>query len=190
MRRLSIATALATAALLAALAVPAAALPLPPASGHAQAAAAPVVIGPPLGRRLIGVNLESGASLVCSAQGERVDTNGNGLADSLRGRAACKENSGVARLRIYSVRLQSDFADTWATALVNGTDAVSGPQPSYVVSHTPTSRFCPPPGNFNLTYRVRQAFGIRSLDGSLAGFTMNSYQFQARAIDAAQNDVC
>jgi hypothetical protein len=155
----------------------------------APAQAAPVVTAN-LGRRLIEVNLESGATVQCSAQGQLLDTNGNGLSDSLRGRAACKEIRGTARLRIYSVRVQSDFADTWATALVNGTDAVSASQPSYVVSYTPSSRFCPPPGNFNLTYRVRQSFAIRSNDGSLAAFAMNSYQFQARAIDAAQNDVC
>jgi hypothetical protein len=160
-----------------------------PTRSTRSVAASPVVIQN-LGRRLISTNLESGASVQCSAQGQLVDTNGNGIADSLRGRAACLENRGVARLRLYYVRVQSQFADTWATALSNGTDVVSDAQPAYVVSYTPSSRFCPPPGNFNLTYRVTQAYGIRSLDGSLAAFAMVSYTFQARAIDAARNDVC
>lgn len=155
----------------------------------AQATTQPVVVAN-LGRRLVGVNLESGASVQCSAQGQLLDTNGNGLADSLRGRAACLENRGVARLRIYYSQLQSDFADTWAPALTNPTDIVSDAQPAYAISYTPLSRFCPPPGNFNLTYRVQQGIGIRSLDGSLATFTITSYQFQARAVAAAQNDVC
>ena len=183
-------TALAALALAGVLATPATATTPQTVNHVAAAAAAPVVVKDNLGRRLIGVQLEDGASYVCSAQGQLLDTNGNGLADSLRGRAACKERSGVQTLRIYSVRVQSDFADTWATALANTTDAVSGPQPAYVVSYTPSSRFCPPPGNFNLTYRVRQLFADRSLSGNVTSFAMNSYQFQARAIDAAQNDVC
>jgi hypothetical protein len=160
-----------------------------PTRSTRSVAASPVVIQN-LGRRLVGINLESGASVQCSAQGQTLDTNGNGIADSLRGRAACKENSGVARLRLYYVQLQSDFADTWAPALTNGTDVVSDARPAYVVSYTPSSRFCPPPGNFNLRYRVSQAIGIRSLDGSLATFVIRSFNFEARAIDAAQNDVC
>ena len=188
-RRLLFAIALTILSVLLLAAHPALAAPRSPRTPRLAAAASPVVVQN-LGRRLIGVNLESGASVVCSAQGQLLDTNGNGLADSLRGRAACKENSGVHALRIYSVRVQSFFAETWATALLNATDAVSGPQPAYVVSYTPSSRFCPPPGNIPLTYRVHQRFAIRSNDGSLAAFSMVSYQFQARAIDAAQNDVC
>jgi hypothetical protein len=71
-----------------------------PTRSTRSVAASPVVIQN-LGRRLISTNLESGASVQCSAQGQLVDTNGNGIADSLRGRAACLENRGVARLRLY-----------------------------------------------------------------------------------------
>jgi hypothetical protein len=169
-----------------AVAGPTQALALPPAG---RAATPPVVVAN-LGRHLVGINLESGASVQCSAQGQLLDTNGNGLADSLRGRAACLENRGVARLRLYYSQVQTVFADTWAPALTNPTDVVSDTQPAYVVSYTPASRFCPPPGDFDLTYRVQQAIGIRSLDGSLATFTIRSNQFQTRAVDAAQNGVC
>jgi hypothetical protein len=153
----------------------------------ARAATAPPVN---LGRKLVGINLESGASVQASVQGQLIDTNANGVRDSLRGRAAGLENHGVARLRIYYVQVQSDFADTWAPALTNQTDAVSSAQPAYVTSVTPSSRFCPPPGDFNLRYRVTMAIGIRSLDGSLAAFRIVSFVFEARAINAAQNDVC
>lgn len=154
----------------------------------AHAGDEPVVIKV-LGRRLIPINLENGASLSCSAQANFVDTNHNGLGDALVPRAACKENSGVQRLVIYSVRLQSVVADTWATALLHSTDEFSEGQPSYVVSSGPLSQhICPQ--HINLTYRVRQSFGIRALDGSLTTFKMNSYQFSAPAIPEAQNDVC
>ncbi len=44
--------------------------------------------------------------VLCSAQGETVDTNANGLADALRGRSACLEVRRVTRMVLYYTRLQ------------------------------------------------------------------------------------
>ena len=92
MRRSTLVGAALLAALSLGLLAVAPAWAAPPAPASTTAAASPVVIKN-LGRKLISTNLESGASVQCSAQGQLLDTNGNGIADSLRGRAACKESA-------------------------------------------------------------------------------------------------
>jgi hypothetical protein len=138
-----------------------------------------------LGRHLIGVNHNGDPDLghaACSAQGELVDTNDNGLANALRGRAACVERNGVARFRVYSIRLQVLRGDAWDTIAIDDTDVVSVGQPSRVADWTPTLGYCPPPDNLVLTYRVRPLVGVRWTNGDLDVVAYTSFRFQARAV--------
>src|SRR5215207_6610275 len=65
------------------------------------------------------------AKWTASAQGELVDTNDNGITDSLRGRAAVLESFGVKRARIYRVVTQAFINGVWTTVQLNETDKVS-----------------------------------------------------------------
>jgi hypothetical protein len=136
-----------------------------------------------LGRRLVAINHFGDPNrgvAQCSAQGELIDSNNNQLADALRGRVACLESSKVTRFRIYSVRLEVFFAETWRPVAIDDQDVVSSNNPAYVVNYTPVPGFCPQ--NIVLTYRVRQTVGIRWSDGTLGNHSVISNQFQARAV--------
>lgn len=157
----------------------------------AAAQAVPPRLAPPspnhtvvdvLGRRLVTFNHGGDPALgqaKCSAQGETVDSNGNSLADALRGRAACQEYNRVVRLRITAVTLEVFHAETWQTVARDDEDAVSEANPARVVWYTPVPSFCP--DNIDLTYRVRLGAGIRWDDGTASNVTVTSGQFQARA---------
>ena len=117
----------------------------------------------------------------CSAQGEVIDSNGDGVGDALRGRAACLELSKVTRFRIYGVRLQAFFAGNWQDIAIDTEDAVSSNQPADIRWYTPVPGFCAPPDNILLTWRVVQTVGIRWTDGTAGTHTVTSAQFRARA---------
>jgi hypothetical protein len=127
----------------------------------------------------------------CSAQGEVVDTDGDGVGDGLRGRAACLELGSptypgkVTRFRIYGVRLQVTFADTWQDVAVDDQDAVSTNDPADIRWYTPVPGFC---SDIRLIYRVRQTVGIRWTDGTAGTHTIVSEQFTARGV--ANTQVC
>jgi hypothetical protein len=137
------------------------------------------------GRNLFALSDPGVGRAVCSAQGELVDTNANGLADALRGRAACVEDFGVDRFRIYSIRLQVLRAQqTWDTIAVDDTDFVSSGQPSRVTDYTPTLSYCPHPPFplVTLTYRIQALYGVRWIDGTLTVHSRTSFRFDARAV--------
>lgn len=179
MRRTIITALLAALTLTPLLVAPAGAVP--PSPNH--------VVIETLGRRLVAYNHfgdPNRGHVTASAQGELVDTNGNGLANALRGRGALLESHGVERFRMYSIELQVFFAETWQTVAVDDQDVVSVGQPSYLVNYTPVPGYCPQ--NIVLTYRVVHRDAIRWIDGTLGSRTTVSKQFQARAV--ANTQVC
>lgn len=122
------------------------------------------------------------AQWVASAQGESVDTNGNGIADSLRGRAAVLEDFGIIRARIYAVRTQALIAGVWTTVQANETDVISEATRAYAISYTPTTRYCGTDPTLTRTYRVLNSHGIRRVDGIVANRNLYSNTFTARAL--------
>jgi hypothetical protein len=138
-----------------------------------------VRIGDPLGRHLR--NWVSGR-VQCSAQGERVDSNGNGLDDRLRGRSACKERTGgITRAVIYWSVLQVLRNDIWVDQAREDTDRYSTGDPFTMVDYTPAVPYCP--NEFQLfTYRVVHRDGFRGSSGTLYKRTTTSFQFQARMV--------
>jgi hypothetical protein len=118
----------------------------------------------------------------CSAQGETVDTNGNGLADALRGRSACREVRLVTRFVIYSSQLQMLTPAGWQLIAIESNDAFSSGDPAYVVDYTPTVGFCPAVHQLQ-TYRIVHSDGIRWADGVLGTRTTVSNNFQARMLN-------
>jgi hypothetical protein len=147
----------------------------PPSPGH--------VPSPPLGRVVATFNHGGNPALgqvVCSAQGERVDTNGDHIADALRGRVACSETNGVTRLRIADVALEAFVSGVWRIVARDDNDLVVSADPASAVWYTPVPGICP--GSTVLrTYRVIGAAGIRWSDGQATNVTVTSNQFTARA---------
>lgn len=134
-----------------------------------------------LGRRVVYYNHFGDPSLgrvQASAQGQTLDTNGNGLEDSLQARGAMLEIRGVRRLVIYSVLLQVNIGGVWRNAAVNSTDVLA---PSYVVSTTAPVRLCPYPQP-DRTYRAVHNDGIRWNDGTLGTRTTISNTFTWRML--------
>ena len=168
------------AVLLAVVTAPARAVP--PSPNH--------VPSPPLGRVVATFNHggnPANGQVVCSAQGERIDSNNDHIADGLRGRAACTETSGVARLRISDVSLEALIGGAWRIIAKDDNDLVVSADPATAVWYTPVPGICP--GSTALrTYRVIHADGIRWSDGQATNVTVASNQFTARA--AANTDVC
>jgi hypothetical protein len=172
MRRLVLVVA--TLATLAAPAPPAAAQPTP----H------PVV--EVRGRNLVYYHHYGNPTLgraACSAQGELVDTNGNGLADALRGRGACAEVRRVQRLVLYSVRLERLVDGLWRLVAIHGEDAFSPAQPAFVQSYTPTIGFCPTNSGLSRSYRIIASDGLRWSDQTLGHRTTRSHTFTARPLN-------
>jgi hypothetical protein len=163
--------------------------PLLAANAHAVPPSPNHVVIQTLGRRVVAYNHYGDPNrghVTASAQGELVDTNGNGLANALRGRGALLESHGVERFRMYSIELQVFFAETWRTVAIDDQDVVSTGQPAYLVNYTPVPGYCPQ--NIVLTYRVVHRDAIRWIDGTLGTRTTVSDQFQARAV--ANTQVC
>jgi hypothetical protein len=140
-----------------------------------------VRIGDPLGRHLR--NWVSGR-VQCSAQGERVDSNGNGLDDRLRGRSACNERTGgITRAVIYWSVLQVQINDTWVDQVREDTDRYSVGDPFTMVDYTPAVPYCPGVETL-LTYRLVHRDGFRGSSGTLYLRTTTSFRFQARMLVA------
>lgn len=148
------------------------------------AGAAPVVIAN-LGRRLTTYNHfadPAKGQVTASAQGQTLDTNGNGIADSLRARGALLEVRKVIRLRIYDLKLQASINGVWTTLQHNPVDKVSEAQPAYAVQYTAHNRFCGTDPALTRTYRVVHADGIRWTDNRVSNVTTYSNEFTARAL--------
>ena len=97
--------------------------------------------------------------------GVLVDTNGDGLANALRGRGALLESQRVERVPIYSIELQVFSAETWQTVAVDDQDVVSvAGRRSW--STTPGAWLLPQ--NIVFTYRVVDRAVIRWIDGTWA----------------------
>jgi hypothetical protein len=125
------------------------------------------------GRRLVAYSHYGNPDLgqvQCSAQGETVDTNGNGLADALRGRSACLEVRGVTRIVLYYTLLQVQLDGQWFDVPEVGAtaDRFSTGEPAYVRDYTLTTRFCPN-NQTHRTYRVVNAEGIRWSSDNVLG---------------------
>jgi hypothetical protein len=165
---------LAVFAIIAVLAVPAGAVP--PSPNHTASVEA-------LGRVVAvfnhGGNPATG-QVTCSAQGNRIDSNGNNVADALRGRAACLENNLVIRLRIHFVALEVLRGGVWRTVARDDNDLVVSSEPAHAVWYTPVPGFCPGDSTM-LTYRVINSAGIRWSDAQATNVTVASNEFQARA---------
>ena len=150
-------------------------------------AGADVTVTSVLGRNVVTYNHYGNPQLgsaIASSQGEVLDTNANGLPDSLRGRGALLEVRGVRRFVIYSVLLQVFRDGAWRWAAVNPTDTFSPQtqaQTAYVVSYTPSVRLCPY-SQPDRTYRVVHNDGIRWNDGTLGGRTTYSNEFAWRML--------
>ena len=136
-----------------------------------------------LGRRLVAYT-SGPASWVASAQGELVDTNGNGINDSLQGRGAVLERAGVLRGIIYSVIVQRNMgtaaAPVWQNAIVQSADVFGG---SYIgPSYTAARRLCGTDPTLQREYRVVNNHAVRRVDGLLAARTTLSFRFTTRAL--------
>ena len=118
----------------------------------------------------------------CSAQGETVDSNDNGLADGLRGRSACREVRLVTRFVLYSSELQVLENGQWERVAIETNDALSSGSPAYVVDYTPTVGFCPRVHQPQ-TYRIVHTDGIRWADGVLGTRKTVSADFQTRMLN-------
>jgi uncharacterized repeat protein (TIGR01451 family) len=148
------------------------------------AGAAPVVIAN-LGRKVTYYNHYGDPArgrVVATAQGQTLDTNGNGIADSLRARGAMQEVRKVRRLRIADIKLQAIIGGVWTTLQHNATDKVSEAPTAYVVQYTAYNRFCATDPDLVRTYRVVHADGIRWSDGTASNRTTTSNRFTARAL--------
>lgn len=158
----------------------------------AAGAAQPVVVVQVLGRAGRTINHFGNpalGSVFCTAQGLGVDTNDNGLADTLQGRAACLENSKVIRIRIETTKVQVVFVDSWVNVdpLVRTDDAVSEANPAYAVAFTPLSDRCPfPEGHIRLTYRTTQTVAIRWSDNTVGRHVVTSDTYQFLAVHGTQ----
>jgi hypothetical protein len=144
----------------------------------AGAQTAPTLV---LGRRTVYYQHFGNPALgqvLASAQGQVLDTNGNGLYDSLQARGAMLEIRKVRRLVIYSVVLQVNIGGVWRNAAVNPTDVIA---PSYVKSTTAPVRLCPFPKP-DRTYRAVHNDGIRWDDGRLGVRTTVSNPFTWRML--------
>jgi hypothetical protein len=113
-----------------------------------------------------------------SAQGQIVDTNGNGLADSMRGRGALLEIHGVKRLVIYSVDLQVFRDGAWRLEVQNPSDRLAD---SYAVQFTQPIRLCFT-SDATSTYRVVHRDGIRWDDDTLGTRTTISNEYTAQML--------
>jgi uncharacterized repeat protein (TIGR01451 family) len=153
------------------------------------AGAAPVVIAN-LGRKATYYNHfgdPARGRVLATAQGQTLDTNGNGLADSLRARGAMLEIRKVKRLAIYRLRLQALINGAWTTLQVNDEDKISAATTAYVVQYTGPNRFCGTDPDLRRLYRVVHEDGIRWDDNTFSSRTTFSNHFEARglAIDPA-----
>ena len=120
-------------------------------------------------------------AVLASAQGELIDTNGNGLADSIRGRGALLEDHGVIRFRMYSIRLQRNVDDTWRTVAADEDDVVSANNPAYLVNYTFRAGYCV--GSRPIVeYRVVHHDAIRWSDETVGTRTTVSDTFTARLV--------
>jgi uncharacterized repeat protein (TIGR01451 family) len=117
-----------------------------------------------------------------SSQGEFVDTNGNGIADSLRGRGADLEDFGIIRFREDYVRLQVLRGSTWETRLANETDVVTAQARAYGIIYTPPGLVCRTDPTLTDTYRVQHSVLFRRSDNVVGRRTLNSHTFTARLL--------
>jgi uncharacterized repeat protein (TIGR01451 family) len=174
-----------TRALLVALAV----LAVLAGAAPAAAAAAPPQV---LGRRAVTFQSPptgtAKATWLSSSQGQLVDTNGNGLLDSLQARGADLENFGIKRFREAWVRLQAQvdtngngIPDSWVDKAVNGVDVVNGDQPAYAVITTTPKRLCFVT-DAQRTYRAVHRVIFRRNDDAVGNRTLASNTFQARRL--------
>jgi predicted secreted Zn-dependent protease len=148
----------------------------------ASAAPAPPQV---LGRKLVlyahNGNPEEGA-VDASAQGQLVDTNGNGLLDSLQARGALLEARKVIAVRIYDITLRRSVGGVWQTASQNLADAVSSAEPAYAVSTTVPIRLCASNPSLTRTYSVIHHDAIRWSNNVVGFRTTTSFNFTARAL--------
>lgn len=138
-----------------------------------------------LGRKLVlyghNGNPEEGA-VDASAQGQLVDTNANGVRDSLQARGALLEVRKVIAVRIYDLTLQRSVGGVWQTAASNPVDVVSRAQPAYAVSLTAPMRLCTTDPGLQRTYRAIHHDAIRWSNNHVGFRTTTSFNFTARAL--------
>ena len=120
--------------------------------------------------------------VLATAQGQTLDTNGNGIADSLRARGAMQEVRKVKRLAIYRLRLQALIGGAWTTVQVNNEDKISAAPTAYLVQYTGPNRFCGTDLALTRLYRVVHEDGIRWDDGTFSSRTTFSNHFEARGL--------
>lgn len=117
----------------------------------------------------------------CSVQGQMVDTDADGLADGLQGRAACLEGHGVTRFRIYYVRLEVLVSGSWQLIAI-GPEVVSGGSTAFAVTTTQVPGWCDSPVLIR-RYRVVQVEATRwSLDDTVGTRRHVSDEFQERPV--------
>jgi hypothetical protein len=148
----------------------------------ASAATAPPQV---LGRNLVlyahNSNQEEGA-VDASAQGQLVDTNANGLRDSLQARGALLEVRKIIAVRIYDLTLQRSVGGVWQTASQNTVDAASSAEPAFAVSTTTPIRLCASDPTLQRTYRAIHHDAIRWNTNHVSFRTTTSFNFTARAL--------
>jgi uncharacterized repeat protein (TIGR01451 family) len=112
--------------------------------------------------------------------GELVDTNGNGVADSLQGATRMTKVYKVRRLQVDSVSLQRQIGGVWEL------EATAGPKnsgtASSVLLKTPRVGFCVDSNQTRL-YRIRQAGSVRWSDNQLGHQVQYSGNFLARILN-------
>jgi hypothetical protein len=171
-RLVPVLTALTTLTAVIALALPASAAPAPPQV---------------LGRRAVTYTSYPNdptptSKWVSSSQGEFIDTNANGIRDSLRGRGADLETYGIIRFREDYVRLQVNRSGSWVTRLARETDVVTAQARAYGIIRTPSALVCRTDPTLTDTYRVVHSVLFRRSDNVVGRRTLPSATFTARLL--------
>lgn len=171
-RLVPVLTALATLTAVIALALPASAAP------------APTQV---LGRRAVTytsypTDPTPTSKWVSSSQGQFVDTNGNGIRDSLQGRGADLETYGIIRYREDYVRLRVLRGGVWVTRLARETDVVREQPTAYATILTPTALVCRTDPSLTDTYSVVHSVLFRRSDEVVGRRTLVSNTFTARLL--------
>lgn len=120
---------------------------------------------------------------IASAQGESLDTDGNGSADSLRSRAAVFETYGIIRARIQRVETQALTFGFWSTIQTNPTDKVSEATRAHPVQYTSPTLYCRTDPSLKSLYRSINFQAIRRDDNIVAYRTTYSHHYEARMLD-------
>jgi hypothetical protein len=113
--------------------------------------------------------------------GELIDTDGNGIADSLGAATRMVEVRRVLRLQVDSLALQANIGGVWTTVNSAGPKNSGSQTTANVLLKTSAVGFCPH-NTLTRSYRVLQNGSVRWSDLALGHQQQNSLVFTARML--------